>query len=148
VADGLGCHLHAPPASAGPVQHGPHQAQPGTLSGEPADDFDPPAGLAEGPLDEVGVPDPVPVLLGEAQVGDEVLEVVGQAGDRRGVELGPLGLERLDPPASLGLPELDLGEVPGPERLELGLDRLAHPAHRRLRHAGRLAQRLYHRART
>ena len=32
---------------------------------EPVDDLDPAAGLAEGPFDEVGVPDPPPVLRGK-----------------------------------------------------------------------------------
>lgn len=39
----LGGQLHAPPASAGPVRHGPHEAEAGALAWEPADDLDPPA---------------------------------------------------------------------------------------------------------
>ena len=72
-----------------------------------------------------------PVVLGrESQVGDEVLEVVLQAGDRRRVELAPLRCERLGPSpgdrlggvAGLGVdvvedrPELGL-------HLRLGMDR-------------------------
>jgi hypothetical protein len=43
------------PAVAGLVQHRPYQRQAGPLAGEAADDLHPPAGLAEGALDEVGV---------------------------------------------------------------------------------------------
>src|SRR6266545_4994797 len=58
-------HLDPPPPSAGPVQHGPHERKTAVLSREPPDHLDPSAGLPEGPLDEVGVPDPPPVLAGE-----------------------------------------------------------------------------------
>jgi hypothetical protein len=81
-ADGAEGLLHAPPAPAGPVEHRPHQAQAAALPGEPTDDLDPSAGLAEGALDEVGVPDAVVVLGGEAQVGDQVVEVTLEAVDR------------------------------------------------------------------
>ena len=58
-----------PPAAAGPVQHRPHQREAGPLAGEAADHLGPPAGLPEGPLEQVGVADPLPVLgLG---TGDE-----------------------------------------------------------------------------
>ena len=40
----------------------PDERQAGALTGEAADHLDPPAGLAEGALDEIGVPDAVPVL--------------------------------------------------------------------------------------
>ena len=59
------------PAPAGPIEHGPDQAQAGAFAGEPADDLDPSAGLAEGALDEVGVTDPLVVLDGETQVGEQ-----------------------------------------------------------------------------
>src|SRR5215217_8083672 len=57
-----GGHGEAAPAAAGPVQHRPHQRQARALAGEPADDLGAPAGLAEGPLDQVGVADALPVL--------------------------------------------------------------------------------------
>lgn len=75
----------------------------------------------------------------EAQVGDEVLEVVLQAGDRRRVELAPLGCERLGPSpgdrlsgvAGLGV---DVVEDRPELRLHLGLgmgrhlgDKVARP---------------------
>ena len=53
--------------------------------GQPADHLHPPACLAEGALDEVRVPDALPVLCREAKVGDEVIEVVLHASrPRRG----------------------------------------------------------------
>jgi hypothetical protein len=55
-------HAESAPATAGSVKHRPDQRQAGALAGEPADDLGAPAGLAEGPFDEVGVADPVPVL--------------------------------------------------------------------------------------
>jgi hypothetical protein len=58
-------------------------------AGEPADDLGASAGLAEGALDEVGVPDAVPVLGWEPQVDGERGEVVGDAGDRGGVAAVP-----------------------------------------------------------
>lgn len=97
--DGL---LHATPAAAGVVEHRPHQRKARALAGEAADDLDPPTCLTEGPLDEVGVPDAAPVLSGEAQERDQVLEVVLEAGDGSGVELAPAGGERLGPPPGLG----------------------------------------------
>src|SRR5215216_4719042 len=48
-----------------PRQHRPHQRQAGALAGQPADHLGAPAGLPEGPLDQVGVTDAVPVLAGE-----------------------------------------------------------------------------------
>jgi len=51
MSDGGGGHGEVPPASTGSVEHGPDQAETGTLAWQPTDDLDPPAGLAEGPLD-------------------------------------------------------------------------------------------------
>src|SRR5437016_2428963 len=62
--DGL---LHAAPTTAGPVEHCPDQRQAGPLAGESADHLDSAACLAEGALDEVGVPDATVVLGGEPQ---------------------------------------------------------------------------------
>jgi hypothetical protein len=41
LADGGGGHGDASPAAAGPVEHGPDEAEAVTLAGEPADDLDP-----------------------------------------------------------------------------------------------------------
>jgi hypothetical protein len=41
----------AAPAAGGPVEHGPDQAGAAGLAGEPADDLDAAAGLAEGAFD-------------------------------------------------------------------------------------------------
>src|SRR6266516_3239309 len=49
----VGGHGEAAPAGRGPVQDGPHEGEAAGLAGEPADDLDSPAGLAEGALDEV-----------------------------------------------------------------------------------------------
>jgi len=78
--------VHAAPSSAGAVQDGPDEVEAAGFAGEPADDLDPPAGFAEGALDEVGVPDPLVVLDREAQVAGELLAVGEQALDGRWVE--------------------------------------------------------------
>ena len=56
-------------------QHSPHQAEAAGLARQPADDLHPPAGLAEGALDEVGVPDPLMVLDGQAQIAGQLRSV-------------------------------------------------------------------------
>ena len=66
----------AAPAAGGSVEHGPDQGHAAGLAGEPADDLDPAAGLAEGAFDEVGVPDAVPVLAREAQVRGQRLLIL------------------------------------------------------------------------
>ncbi len=71
------------PAAGGAVEHGPHQAEAAGLAGQPADDLHPPAGLAEGAFDEVGVPDPLMVLDGQTQIAGQLLSVREQALDRR-----------------------------------------------------------------
>jgi hypothetical protein len=43
--------VHAAPSPAGAVQDGPDEVEAAGLAGEPADDLDPSAGLAEGALD-------------------------------------------------------------------------------------------------
>ena len=78
-AQAVGGHGQAAPAAGGPVQYGPDQGEAAGLAGEPADDLDPAAGLAEGALDEVGVPDALVVLGGEAQVGGQAVPV-GESG--------------------------------------------------------------------
>src|SRR5712691_12979823 len=77
-----GGHGEAAPAAGGPVEDGPDQGEAAGLAGEPADDLDPAAGLAEGSLDEVGVPDAVVVLGGEPQVGGQAGPVGEQALNR------------------------------------------------------------------
>src|SRR5215217_5894724 len=67
----LGGHGEAAPAVAGTVQDRPDQAQAAALAGEPTDHLGPAAGLSEGPFDEVGMADAVPVLGGEPQVDGE-----------------------------------------------------------------------------
>src|SRR6266699_3617097 len=67
----VGGHGQAAPAAGGTVQDGPDQAQAGGLAGQAADDLGAAAGLAEGPLDEVRMPDPVVVPGGEPQVGGQ-----------------------------------------------------------------------------
>lgn len=99
----MGWLLDSSPATAGPVEHGPHQRQAGPLAGESADHLHSAACLAEGALYEVGVPDAAVVFGGEAQVGDEVLEVALEAVDGGRVEAAPLRHERLGPAAGDGL---------------------------------------------
>ena len=61
-----GSHGQAPPATRGPIQHRPHQRQAAPLARQPTDHLHAAAGLAEGPLDEIGVADAPPVLTWEA----------------------------------------------------------------------------------
>jgi hypothetical protein len=102
-AQRLGCHGEPAPALGRPVQDRPDQRQAALLAGQAADDLDPAAGLAEGPLDQVGVADALAVLGREQQVGDECVEVVGDAGDRGGVQRLPLGDEPLGGPRMTSL---------------------------------------------
>src|SRR5438094_4836818 len=66
--------VDASPAAAGSVEHGPHQRQAGPFAGESADDLHSAAGLTEGALYEVGVPDAAVGLGGERRGGDGVAE--------------------------------------------------------------------------
>src|SRR5216684_468485 len=74
-----GGHGEAAPAAGGPVQDSPDEGEAAGLAGEPADDLGAAAGLTEGALDEVGVPDAVVVPGGEPQAGGEAFPVGGQA---------------------------------------------------------------------
>src|SRR5258706_12796093 len=74
-----GGHGEAAPAAGGAVEHGPHQGEAAGLAGEPADDLDPAAGLAECSLDEVGGPDPLVVLGGGPPGGGQAVPAGGQA---------------------------------------------------------------------
>ena len=124
--DGLRCLGDTAPAPAGPVQHRPHQRQAAGLAREAADHLHPPAGLAEGALDEVGVTDPLPVLAGETQMHGEGGEVVAQAGHRLGIQLAVTVGELPGPAGGLGhrpLPGrlVDVVEDRPERRLDLGL---------------------------
>ena len=89
------------PAAAGAVKHRPDQAQAGALARQPADDLGASAGLSKGPLDEVGVPDPMPVLAWEPQEHRQLGQGVQQAADRGWVALAIAVGERVG--ASAGL---------------------------------------------
>lgn len=114
------------PAAARAVQDGPDELEARPLAGEPPDDLGPAAGLPEGPLEQVGVADALPVLAGEAQMRGELAQRRGEACDRS--RLGALvpGGECLGPVGDLidrGLPGrlVDVIED-GPVRsLDLGL---------------------------
>jgi hypothetical protein len=77
----------ATPPAAGAVQDRPDQAQARALAGQPADHLGAAAGLAEGPLDQVGVPNPVPVLGWKPQEAGQLGQGVGQAADRSWVAM-------------------------------------------------------------
>src|SRR5258707_13904208 len=79
-----GGHGEAAPAAGGAVQDGPDQGEAAGLAGEPADDLDPAAGLAEGSFDEVGGPGPIVVLGGGPQVGGQA-----RPGGEQGLDRGP-----------------------------------------------------------
>ena len=66
-AQAVAGHRQPVPAAEGPVSDGRHMGEAGGLAGQSAGELGPAAGLAEGPLDEVGVPDAV-VLRWEPQV--------------------------------------------------------------------------------
>jgi hypothetical protein len=75
-AQRLGVHGKPAPALRCPVQDRPDQAEAALLTRQAADYLDPATGLAEGPLDQVEVPDGLAVLGREQQVGTEGVEVV------------------------------------------------------------------------
>src|ERR1700712_997036 len=84
------------PAGRGTVEHGPDQFEAGVLAGKPADHLHPPARLAEGAFNEIGVARPGPVLAWEAQVHRERLAVGQQRTYRRRVGIAPAGGEGID----------------------------------------------------
>jgi hypothetical protein len=88
--------VHATPAAAGAIQDGPDQVEAAGFAREPADDLDAPAGLPEGALDEVGVPDALMVLDRESQVAGELLAAGKQALDGGGVKLAVCAGESID----------------------------------------------------
>ena len=92
-------HRHPAPAAALPVEHREDEGDTGPLAWEPADDLGPPSCLAEGALDEVGVPASLPVFFREAQVHAQAFEVLDQAGDSSGIGTLPLDPEGVDAPA-------------------------------------------------
>jgi hypothetical protein len=72
------------------VRRGPAPPTPGSaraLAGPPAEHLDPPAGLPQGPLDQVGVADPLPALTRQGQERGELGQALQQPGDRRRVAL-------------------------------------------------------------
>lgn len=72
------------------------------LAGQAPDDLGAALGLAEGALDEVRVPHPCPVILGEAQVSCERREVVDHACHRARIRAAPLVGERVGADTRLG----------------------------------------------
>jgi hypothetical protein len=73
--------VYLAPAHAGRVQHRADQGEAGVLARQPPDHPDPAAGLAEGPLQQVGVADALAVPDREVEVGGERGQVVEQAVD-------------------------------------------------------------------
>jgi len=65
LANGGGVHDDTAPSAAGAVEDSPYQAEAAAFSGEPADHLHASTCLAEGALDEVGVPDPLVMLDGK-----------------------------------------------------------------------------------
>src|SRR5579862_3501468 len=96
-----GCHRHPTPALALAVEHGEDEGHAGALAGKASDHLRPPPRLAEGALDQVGVPAPLPVFLWKAQVDGETLEVGDETVDSGGIGLLPLGSEAVHPPSGL-----------------------------------------------
>jgi len=58
-------HRHPAPATAVPVEHREDEGDAGPLSGKATDHLGPAACLAEGALDEIGVPASLPVFFRE-----------------------------------------------------------------------------------
>jgi hypothetical protein len=116
----------AAPAAAGAVKHGPDQAQARALAGQAANHLGPAAGLSKGPLDEVGMPDPMPVLAWEPQEAGQLGQGVRQAADCGRVAVLVAVGEGVS--ASAGLGDrlvagwgVDVVEDPPERRLDLGL---------------------------
>ena len=63
-AQAVGRHGQPAPATGCPVQDGPDQGEAAGLAGQAPDDLGAAAGLAEGPLDEVRLPDAALVPAG------------------------------------------------------------------------------------
>lgn len=57
--------FEAAPTAGGPFEYGPHEAETGCFTGHSSNDLDSSSGLAEGPFDQVRVPDPFMVLCRE-----------------------------------------------------------------------------------
>ena len=72
------------------------------VSPEAADHLGAPADLDEGALEQVRGPDPLAVLGGPAQGGDQGVEVAPDDRHRRGVGRPVVGHDRLQPAAGLG----------------------------------------------
>jgi hypothetical protein len=103
-------HSQAAPAAGSPVEHGPDQGEAAGLAGQPADDLDPAAGLAEGSLDEVGMPDALVVAGREPQIGGQALPVGEQ-------DLGRGRVDRLVAGGELTDAGIDELHQPGPGRV-------------------------------
>ncbi len=132
MAHGGGGHGHPSPASAGSVEDGPYERQAGAFAWEPVDHLDPPAGLAKGALDEVGVAEALVVLDGEEQVGEQAGQVLVQAGHGGGEPPAEAGREVGRAPAGDSDRGLS-GQLAGPGRSQCTL-RLRLPDRLRLRH--------------
>ena len=76
LGDRLRRHRDAAPAAAGELEHGPDQAERRGLDGEAADYLRPSADLNEGALKQIRASCPFTVLVGEAQMNDERVEVL------------------------------------------------------------------------
>ena len=85
LRDGLGGHRDAAPAAAGELQHGPDQRQRAGLAGQAADDLGAAADLDERALQQVRAAGALAVLQREAQVRDELVDVLVDRLHRRGV---------------------------------------------------------------
>lgn len=75
-------------------EHGPDQGERGGLAGDAADHLRPSPDLDEGALEYVRAPDPFAVLVREAQMDDERVEVVVERAGEGGVGGGEVGGER------------------------------------------------------
>ncbi len=94
-------HRHPAPASALAIEDGERERHAGPLARKPSHHLRPPPRLAEGALDQVGVPAAPPVLGREAEVDAQALGVLGEACDRSWVGALPLAREAVEAPASL-----------------------------------------------
>ncbi len=111
-------HADAAPLRRGGHQDGEHQCETRPLSREAGDHLRPTARFAERPLQEVGGPDPLPVLDGEQEIREALLQVLFQTLHRRGVPLPEPGDER--PPAAEALPVIRGEEDLLDQRLQCG----------------------------
>jgi hypothetical protein len=84
-----GVHVDSAPIDSSAVEYRPDQRQATAFAGQAADDLDPAARFAEGPLDQVGVVNAPPVFSRKPQMRGQMGQLVERGVDRARVTVGP-----------------------------------------------------------